>query len=778
MIIWSVLWDFLCLVVEALCPSHTCLHFRSLYLVPGCTWIRTRVTLHTTMDAAHSIQSDIQSLKESVELAHENNSRTQSQVSNFLTDFQSAKDRLTRLENELGSLKSYVGELENYCISLDTIVRKHHLILVGVVEKKDESVNLAAYKILQICCPEIQISDIDYCYRIGTQAKSSRTDRNSPRPILCKLVREDLRRLIYKNRIVLKQSKKHNKVFINEDLPQVISSRRNDIRSVFLNAKKKGHKAKMAGTRVIVDNVSYGHKDLEILPPGLKLSDSKMVRVKGGLAFASEHAFLSNFFTSTFSFNGVEYDSAERAYQCTRATRLNEPELAQQIYRCRDAKECKKLSHHAVSTPEWDAQKRAVMTDIVSDKFAQNLFLQEKLLLTGKKTLIEATTDSFWGAAAIMGSKPLNKGKWKGLNVLGTILGEIREDTKRTQAWRGFHVSSSDDQSDTEVDSTTSESLTDELSAPGQSTSDHSLTLPQGVSGNISSRKQSLNQSISSPVLDLSQVRLSSVTTRRGSSSQSKKNKRKKQKNKSISQGETDMRRGGEIDDGGNNNTPLPSQPATDLLTTGNSVSSTEVGIEPPPPPPAVTGRPSAPPSLNDDLMTPNQSHPSSSGGISTPHLSDRSIPRDPSASLQSNFADGPDSTSDSDQRLFWQHVSPPTTLYSNTKKGMYLSSISHWNNNPMLEIPRQFFQVPEPPYTLAMDGRMPIYSADYNVHAFSSPGLRNSLGIPFTGTYSTSHSGLGHNVSSKVNLSSSDLSVGITDQPDKLLPDFSLSSK
>lgn len=33
------------------------------------------------------------------------------------------------MEAELGSLKKYVTELENYCISLDSIVRKHHLIL-------------------------------------------------------------------------------------------------------------------------------------------------------------------------------------------------------------------------------------------------------------------------------------------------------------------------------------------------------------------------------------------------------------------------------------------------------------------------------------------------------------------------------------------------------------------------------------------------------------------------------------------------------------------------
>lgn len=57
----------------------------------------------------------------------------------------------------------------------------------------------------------------------------------------------------------------------------------------------KGHNSKMMGTKIAVDNVTYNFSQLEELPEGLKLSDSKLVAVKGGLAFASKYSFLSNF---------------------------------------------------------------------------------------------------------------------------------------------------------------------------------------------------------------------------------------------------------------------------------------------------------------------------------------------------------------------------------------------------------------------------------------------------------------------------------------------------
>lgn len=209
---------------------------------------------------------------------------------------------------------------------------------------------------------------------------------------------------------------------------------------------------------------------------------------------------------------------------------------------------------------------------------------------------------------------------------------------------------------------------------------------------------------------------------------------------------------------------PPPPPPSQDASKLPKSKDLPDVEITPPPPPPTVIGHP---PTLSstEKPMAPSQSRSSPQDETCTQHTSDQSL------SL----------VSDSHQRLFWQHASPPAlaSLYSaSSKKGMFLSSVSHWNDNPMLNIPQQSFQVPEPPYKLAMDGRMPPFATDCdNIHAFSSPSELNSLGFPLTGIFPTTHAGLTQNVSPKVN-SSTAFSMGITDRSDNLLSDFSLPMK
>lgn len=177
----------------------------------------------------------------------------------------------------------------------------------------------------------------------------------------------------------------------------------------------------------------------------MKLRDSKLLAVKGGLAFAPEHSFLSNFHPCEFQINGQQFHCSEQAYPFICAKNLGAPEVADKIMRANNAKECKKLSYLCTSIPEWDQVKCEQMKVIVQEKFYQNDTLQNKLLDTGVDTLIEATTDTFWGAGVVFGSKLLSIGIWSGMNTLGQLLAETREDIKRTKGWEHSRDKSCDE---------------------------------------------------------------------------------------------------------------------------------------------------------------------------------------------------------------------------------------------------------------------------------------------------------------------------------------------
>ena len=63
-------------------------------------------------------------------------------------------------------------------------------------------------------------------------------------------------------------------------------------------------------------------------------------------------------------------------------------------------------------------------------KFTQNSDLNQFLRQTGDKLLIEANpTDYYWGAGLSLQDKDIwNPSKWKGKNVLGTLLAQVREE--------------------------------------------------------------------------------------------------------------------------------------------------------------------------------------------------------------------------------------------------------------------------------------------------------------------------------------------------------------
>lgn len=387
---------------------------------------------------ARNYGRELEEMKNSLEMAHQANRVTQNQVGGCIHDLKKAIGRIDNLEKQMTNLRIYASELEEYCISLDITIRKHHILLTGVAECSDEMVNIEAYRVLHTCYPELELLDIDYSYRIGFNPISNPGGNRKNRPILVRLMREDHRRLIFQNRKVLKDSENYSSVYISDDLPQVVNERRADIRSVYLNAINKGQNASMAGTKVTVNNVTYKHNELNNLPSGLSLSDSKLVQVRGGIAFSSHHAYLSNFYPCSFKINGQNFDCAERAYQYSRAMHLNAPELAKDILAAKNGKECKKQSYFVKSTPKWDNAKRGIMKMIVQEKFSQNADLKGKLLDSGTTVLIEATIDTYWGAGATLGSKSLKEGNWSGRNELGIILHEVREDLRRTESWNSM----------------------------------------------------------------------------------------------------------------------------------------------------------------------------------------------------------------------------------------------------------------------------------------------------------------------------------------------------
>lgn len=210
-----------------------------------------------------------------------------------------------------------------------------------------------------------------------------------------------------------------------------MNERRKTFRTIVKMAKDKKIPAAAGLNKVNVNNITYTHRNLDCLPPGLTLEDAKVVKVKGGLAFHSNHAWPSNFYPAPIEVEGMKFLTVEHAYQYAKATRNNDTIAASLIVRAKKPQEAKKLGAGVELSTAWDRDKIDIMRHLTSEKYHQHPVLLEKLVGSGQLNLIEATLDGFWGAKAVLSSKSIKNGTWTGANMFGKILIETRDELRR-----------------------------------------------------------------------------------------------------------------------------------------------------------------------------------------------------------------------------------------------------------------------------------------------------------------------------------------------------------
>lgn len=133
--------------------------------------------------------------------------------------------------------------------------------------------------------------------------------------------------------------------------------------------------------------------------------------------FREEYEFLSNFYPVFMTFEGIEFFSAEAAYQAQKCAGEPERRSFSRLY----ADEAKRRGREISCRGDWDQVKVPVMEAVVRAKFQQNSLLARRLLDTGEKPLIEGNSwgDRFWGVDHRTG---------EGENHLGKILMALREE--------------------------------------------------------------------------------------------------------------------------------------------------------------------------------------------------------------------------------------------------------------------------------------------------------------------------------------------------------------
>ncbi len=139
----------------------------------------------------------------------------------------------------------------------------------------------------------------------------------------------------------------------------------------------------------------------------------------------------SQWWNSSFEVGGIVYPTAEHWMMAEKARLFNDPETLEKIIHAKGPAKAKQLGRQVIGFNQqaWEEKRMEIVVKGNLHKFSQNPELKAFLLNTGKRVLVEASpVDKIWGigmdAKNEFCSNPM---RWKGLNLLGFALMEVRD---------------------------------------------------------------------------------------------------------------------------------------------------------------------------------------------------------------------------------------------------------------------------------------------------------------------------------------------------------------
>jgi hypothetical protein len=142
----------------------------------------------------------------------------------------------------------------------------------------------------------------------------------------------------------------------------------------------------------------------------------------------------SNFHPSIFHLDGLQFLSGEQAFQYLKAATFKDDVTGQRILSTKTPHEAKQLGRKVINfnATLWDELSYPCMKKVLHAKFSQNMLLKAYLLDSIGTHLVEGSvSDLKWGVGISENDpKILNRFMWKGQNLLGKALMEIRDELK------------------------------------------------------------------------------------------------------------------------------------------------------------------------------------------------------------------------------------------------------------------------------------------------------------------------------------------------------------
>lgn len=154
--------------------------------------------------------------------------------------------------------------------------------------------------------------------------------------------------------------------------------------------------------------------------------------------FFTEASPFSQWYRCSFVVDGQAFNCAEQYMMYGKAMLFADPDVAAEILAADHPRQHKALGRKVKGYDEhtWRKNRERIVKDGNRAKFTQNAELGQLLAATAGTELVEASPyDKIWGIGlAESDPRAQDPKQWKGQNLLGKVLTELREELKSKAA--------------------------------------------------------------------------------------------------------------------------------------------------------------------------------------------------------------------------------------------------------------------------------------------------------------------------------------------------------
>ena len=164
------------------------------------------------------------------------------------------------------------------------------------------------------------------------------------------------------------------------------------------------------------------------------IGDFFMSNILGFYAPDQNNGYWGNWYPCSFKYGRYTYSSAEQFMMTQKAALFHDYTIFFKILDMDDQSTIKRLGKQVSNYDDtvWSRLRGPMMRRGLRAKFQQNPELVDKLLATGNMVLAEcAPRDKIWGIGLAVDDASIQAPqKWKGQNLLGTVLMQVRSDLR------------------------------------------------------------------------------------------------------------------------------------------------------------------------------------------------------------------------------------------------------------------------------------------------------------------------------------------------------------